>query len=147
MHTIIQRVRIHTFKERRLLVPSVWHYYPFAFAEGSLSEGFSMLGQNNVCGIARIAVSFVVVAIVLTSVGIRRTEVQFLAGTASCPASMAPARKKRSLKKWCQVQRVFSCLRMTSTRDLIRRNRDTRDISLSQTARVFYGEDAVDERR
>lgn len=35
---------------------------------------------------------------------------------------------------------------MTSTRDLIRRNRDPRGISLSQTARVFYEEDTVDER-
>lgn len=40
-----------------------------------------MLGQNNVCGIRRAAISFVVVAIVPTSVGIRGTEVQFLAGT------------------------------------------------------------------
>lgn len=58
-----------------------------------------MLGQNNVCGIARTAISFVVIAIVPTSVGIRRTEVQFLAGTASCPASMAATRKKAILKE------------------------------------------------
>lgn len=58
-----------------------------------------MLGQNNVCGIYRTAISFVVVAIVPTSVGIRGTEVQFLVGTASCPASMVAARKKRAILK------------------------------------------------
>lgn len=55
--------------------------------------------ENNVCGIYRTAISFVVVAIVPTSVGIRRTEVQFLAGTASCPASMVATRKKAILKE------------------------------------------------
>lgn len=85
-----------------------------------------MLGQNNVCGIARTAISFVVVAIVPTSVGIRRTEVQFLAGTASCPASMAAARKKAIFKEAMPgATCVFSRLLMSSTRDLIRRKRDT----------------------
>jgi len=37
-----------------------------------------MLGQNNACGIRCAAISFVAVAIVPTSVGIRGTEVQFL---------------------------------------------------------------------
>lgn len=42
------------------------------------------------------------------------------------------------------MQRALSRLLMMN---LIRRNRDTRGISLFQTARVFYGEDTVDKRR
>lgn len=77
-----------------------------------------MLGQNNVCGIRCAPISFVVVAIVPTSVGIRGTEVQFLAGTVVASFHSAAARrKKRSLKKRCQVQRALSRLLTASTPD------------------------------
>lgn len=56
-----------------------------------------MLGQNNMCGIRCAPISFVVVAIVPTSVGIRGTEVQFLAGTIVASFHGAAARRKNDL--------------------------------------------------